>query len=264
MIVTPDPLWAGVLCAAVAAVGGLAVPRVIGLLPEPGSDDDAEPQAASVVAAEPVPGAPPPPAAPAPADPPDPDKVPYAELARAPRLGLWCALVAAVAAGVMGASRGWQPDLPVWTFLAVAGVAMGYVDWRTRLLPVRLVVPSYVVVGLLLLCAFAVERDTDQLVGALLAWAGVFAVFFVLWFIYPRGLGYGDVRLSGLIGMALGWLGWSAVLVGTYAGFLLGAVIGGVLALMRVVDRRGYPFGPFMLVGVVLGVLADGSHLPWL
>ena len=152
----------------------------------------------------------------------------------------------------------------MWTYLSVAGVAMGYVDWRTRLLPVRLVVPSYVVVGLLLLGAFAVERDTDQLVGSLLAWVGVFAVFFVLWFIYPRGLGYGDVRLSGLIGMALGWLGWSAVLVGTYAGFLLGAVIGGVLALLRVVDRRGYPFGPFMLVGVVLGVLAAGNDLPWL
>lgn len=260
---TPDPLWAGVLCAAVAAVGGLLVPRVIGLLPEPAPDDDSEPQAASVVATEPVPGAAPA-AAPVPADTPDPDKIPYAELARAPRLGLWCALVAAAAAGVMGASRGWQADLPVWTYLSVAGVAMGYVDWRTRLLPVRLVVPSYVVVGLLLLGAFAIERDTGQLVGSLLAWAGVFAVFFVLWFIYPRGLGYGDVRLSGLIGMALGWLGWSAVLVGTYAGFLLGAVIGGVLALMRVVDRRGYPFGPFMLVGVVLGVLAAGGDLPWL
>jgi leader peptidase (prepilin peptidase)/N-methyltransferase len=261
--VTPDPLWAGALCAAVAAVGGLAVPRVIGLLPEPGPDDDSEPQAASVVANEPVPGAPPAPA-PAPADSPEPDKIPYAELARFPRLGLWCALVAALAAGVMGTSRGWEADLPVWTYLAVAGVAMGYVDWRTRLLPVRLVVPSYVVVGVLLLAAFAVERDADQLMDALLAWAVVFAVFFVLWFIYPRGLGYGDVRLSGLIGMALGWLGWSAVLVGTYAGFLLGAVIGGVLALLRVVDRRGYPFGPFMLVGVILGVLAAGGDLPWL
>jgi len=260
--VTSDPLWAGALCAAVAAVGGLAVPRLIGLLPEPTPDDEAEPRAASVVVTEPVPGVAPAPE-PAPAGPPEPDKVLYAELARSPRLGLWCALVAAAAAGVMGASRGWQPDLPVWVCLSVSGVAMGYVDWRTRLLPVRLVVPTYVVVGALLLVAYAVERDTSQLVRSAVAWAAVFAVFFLLWFIYPRGLGYGDVRLSGVIGMALGWLGWSAVLVGTYAGFLLGAVIGGVLALLRVVDRRGYPFGPFMLAGIVLGVLAAGGDLPW-
>jgi leader peptidase (prepilin peptidase)/N-methyltransferase len=160
----------------------------------------------------------------------------------------------------MGASRGWQPDLPVWVFLSVLGVGLGYVDWRTRLLPARLVLPSYLVVGALLLVAYAAERDADRLVRALLAWAAVSGIYFLLWFVYPRGLGYGDVRLSGVLGLALGWLSWPAVVVGTYAGFLLGAVIGGVLSMLRVVDRRGYPFGPFMLVGVVFGVLAaDGA-----
>ena len=68
-----------------------------------------------------------------------------------------------------------------------------------------------------------------------------------MWVVYPRGLGYGDVRLSGLLGLALGYLGWGEVLVGMYAGFLLGGIIGGVLALAKVVDRKRYPFGPFML-----------------
>ncbi len=273
---TPDPVWAGVLAAAVAAAGGTVVPRVIARLPEPEPDtdpdtdgDDADSGTETEADAEADAG----PHTHAHTDteadavlgrvdgPPVPEKVPYAELAAAPRLGAWCALVAAAAAGVMGASRGWHPDLAVWIYLSVLGVALGYVDWRTRLLPVRLVAPSYGVVAVLLLAAFAVERDTGQLLRSAIAWVAVFAVFFLLWFIYPRGLGYGDVRLSGLIGMALGWLGWTAVVVGTYAGFLLGAVIGGVLALLRVVDRKGYPFGPFMLFGVVLGVLAAGGDL---
>jgi leader peptidase (prepilin peptidase)/N-methyltransferase len=268
--VAPDPVWAGALAAVVAGAGGLLVPRVIGWLPEPEPDADLDGDAdrgpVPAPEADPVPD----PVATEPAGarpverdgaPPAPPKLPYAELAAYPRLAIWCALVAAAAAGVMGAGRGWEPDLAVWIYLSVMGVALGYVDWRTRLLPMRLVVPSYGVVGALLLVAFAVEQDTDQLLRSLLAWLAVFAVFFVLWFIYPRGLGYGDVRLSGLLGMALGWLGWPAVLVGIYAGFLLGAVIGGVLALLRVVDRRGYPFGPFMLFGAVLGVLTDGSDL---
>ncbi len=85
--------------------------------------------------------------------------------------------------------------------------------------------------------------------------AVAFAAFFLLWFIYPRGMGFGDVRLSGVLGLALGYLGWSEWGVGLYGGFLLGAVIGGVLSLLKVVDRKGYPFGPFMLVGALLGVL---------
>jgi leader peptidase (prepilin peptidase)/N-methyltransferase len=251
--VTPDPVWAGVLCAAVAAVGGLGVPRVVAGLPEPDDDAGPEPDDPDADLGPPVP-------APAEAG----SKVPYAELAARPRLALWCALVAAALAGVMGAGRGWQPDLPVWVFLSVVGVALAYVDWRTRLLPRRLVLPSYLVVGVLLLGAYAVERDTGQLVRALIAWAATFGVYFLLWYVYPAGLGYGDVRLSGVLGMALGWLGWPAVVVGTYSGWLLGGVVGGVLALLRVVDRRGYPFGPFMLAGVVLGVLvADGDLASW-
>jgi leader peptidase (prepilin peptidase)/N-methyltransferase len=68
-------------------------------------------------------------------------------------------------------------------------------------------------------------------------------------------MGFGDVRLSGVLGIALGQLGWGPLIVGVYAGFLLGGVLGGVLSVLRVVDRKGYPFGPFMLVGALVGIL---------
>jgi leader peptidase (prepilin peptidase)/N-methyltransferase len=69
-------------------------------------------------------------------------------------------------------------------------------------------------------------------------------------------MGYGDVRLSGVLGIALGYVGWSELLTGVYAGFLLGGVGGLLLSLLRLVDRKAYPFGPFMLVGAVVGVVA--------
>jgi leader peptidase (prepilin peptidase)/N-methyltransferase len=271
--VTPDAAWAGALAALAAALGGLLVPRVVARLPEPEPEPESESESPPAPGGEPEPGGThPAPRGEADGDvtavspdrptaPPVPPKIPYAELAARPGLAWRCGLVAAIAAGAMGLSRGLEPDLPVWVFLAVLGVALGYVDWRTRLLPMRLVTPSYGVVVVLLLGAYAVERDDNQALRALIAWVAVFAIYFLLWFIYPRGLGYGDVRLSGLLGLALGWLGWQAVVVGTYAGFLLGAVGGGLLVLLHVVDRRGYPFGPFMLAGALLGVLLAGGDL---
>jgi len=267
VIVTSDPVLAAGLAGALAALLGLAVPAVLVRLPEPapGAEPDPGDPAAGV---DPAVGAgsgragsttP----APAQLGPPVPPKVPYAELAARPGLAGWCAVAAGFAAAAMGASRGLRPDLPVWIYLAVLGVALSYVDWRTRLLPIRLVAPSYGVVAALLLIAAAADwaDGSEALLRAAISWLAVFAVFFLLWFIYPAGLGYGDVRLSGVLGMALGWLGVPAVVVGMYGGLLLGAVIGGVLALAKVVDRKGYPFGPFMLVGAFLGVLHAGGDL---
>ena len=73
---------------------------------------------------------------------------------------------------------------------------------------------------------------------------------------YPRGLGYGDVRLSGILGIALGYVGTAELVVGVYAGFLLGGVGGALLSMLRIVHRKHLPFGPFMLVGAVVGLLA--------
>jgi len=91
---------------------------------------------------------------------------------------------------------------------------------------------------------------------AVIAGAIGFAVFYVLWFAFPRGVGFGDVRLSGLLGMALGWLGWGQFAAGLYGGFFLGAIVGIVLIAARVMTRKQMvPFGPFMLIGALAGVL---------
>jgi len=229
--VTREHVLAAVCCAVAAAALGWLGPRLLARLPEP--DEPAE------------------------------DKPRYAVLAGTRGLAGWVAALAALVAGSIGAVLGPDWSLPAWVYLSAVGVLLGFVDWRTKLLPYRIVAPSYAVVGLLLVLATAMTRDISAGTRALIAWVATFAAFFLLNLIHPAGMGYGDVRLSGLLAMALGWLGWAELVVGLYAGFLLGAVVGGVLALARVVDRKSYPFGPFMLAGAWVGVLAAPLTASW-
>jgi leader peptidase (prepilin peptidase) / N-methyltransferase len=76
------------------------------------------------------------------------------------------------------------------------------------------------------------------------------------WLAYPRGIGLGDVKLVGVLGLFLGYLGWDAVAVGMFAAVLLGA-LGGVvqIATGRATRRSRIPYGPFLLAGTLLGCL---------
>lgn len=228
-------LIAALAMAAAGLLGGLACPALLARVPEPPEDSsDAE------------------------------DKIPYATLAAVPRLGLWCAAGGAIIAGSLGYALGDEASLPVWWLLAVGGVLLSYVDWRTHLLPKPVVVPAYPAVAVLLLVAAAISGDWDALVRAGIAWIATFGLFALTWLIYPRGIGYGDVRLSGVLGMALGWLGWAELLTGMYAAFILGALVGWVLSVAKLVDRSGYAFGPFLFVGAWVGVLAGPTVGTWL
>jgi leader peptidase (prepilin peptidase) / N-methyltransferase len=185
-------------------------------------------------------------------------KIPYAELASR-RVALWCGGSAAVAGGLLGWSLGTSAALPAWLALAVVGAVLGIIDARTRFLPSVIIWPSYLVVGLLLVIGSAVSGEWGALGRAAIAGVAGFAVFYLLWFVYSKGIGFGDVRLSGLLSAALGWLGWGQLVTGLYGGFFLGAVLGVGLTLAKVLRRREmFAFGPFMLVGALLGVLAGG------
>lgn len=230
-----DPV-AGAVAAVVCALLALGTPRVVGALPPPARPEGEAPE-------EGVPT--------------------YAEVAARPGLAVRAALAAAVAGALGGAATGWGTGWALVVVLVPVGTALAIVDWATRLLPTRLVAPSYAAVLAVVLVGALVEQDVDDLVRAALGWAALGGLYFVLWFVHPRGLGYGDVRLSGVLGIALGSLGWAELVVGGYAGFLLGGVGGGLLALLGLVQRRAVPFGPFMLVGALLGVVAGPALAAW-
>lgn len=82
------------------------------------------------------------------------------------------------------------------------------------------------------------------------------ACYFVLFLINPRGFGFGDVKLAPALGAVLGWYGWEILLVGTFAGYLFGALYGDGLILARRAGRKtAIPFGPFLLAGGFVGIL---------
>jgi leader peptidase (prepilin peptidase) / N-methyltransferase len=189
-----------------------------------------------------------------------PPKEPYVAIAALPGLAWKSALAGGACGGLVGLAVGWSAVLPALVFLVPVAVALAVIDWRTTLLPTRIIAPSYVVLAALCLLAALLGHDWHLLVRAALGWLVAGGLFFGLWFVYPKGLGYGDVRLSGLLGLALGLLGWPQLLVGVYTGFLLGGVGGLLLAALRIVNRKRFPFGPFMLVGALAGILAG----PWI
>lgn len=188
---------------------------------------------------------------------PDEDKPLYADLARTRLLALGLAVGAAAMAGLVA----WRIEhvelLPVWVLVTGVGAWLAFVDARTRLLPYVVVAPTYLLTLALVALGALLLRDLDILVHAVIANVVVFAVFRLMhWFggrFFAGAFGYGDVRLSGVLALALGALGSSEVFVGMYAGFVLGAVVGVLLSRLRLIDPRSYAFGPYMIVGAVIG-----------
>ena len=104
--------------------------------------------------------------------------------------------------------------------------------------------------------ASALTGEWVGLLWALAGGAGMFALYFVLALISPSGMGMGDVKFAAPLGLALGWFGWTVWLVGVFAGFVIGGVVGLVALLLRRVTLRGsIPFGPSMLAGAIAALL---------
>lgn len=146
--------------------------------------------------------------------------------------------------------------LPAYLYLAAVGIALALIDLDCKRLPDALTLPSYPVAAVLLGAAMLLGSDSGDLLTALLGGLAMFALYFALAFAYPAGMGFGDVKLAGVLGMYLGWLGWGAWAVGTFLGFMLGGVFGIGLILVKKGGRKtAVPFGPFMLLGVLIAVL---------
>lgn len=155
---------------------------------------------------------------------------------------------------------GWSWALPAFWYLGAVSIALALIDVDVRRLPDAIVLPSWVV-ALVLLTVAALnpggEPHWASVSRAVAAAAAMGASYFLILFVYPRGMGFGDVKLAVLIGLYLGWVGWSAVLIGWFAGFVIGGVIGiGLLVTNRAGRRTELPFGPWMLLGAWLGLVA--------
>ena len=164
----------------------------------------------------------------------------------------------------VAARFGLSPELPAYLYLAAIAVALAMIDLDVKRLPNAIVLPSYVVGAALLLPAIVVDGAWAAGLRALLAAVALWAGYFALAQLKPGAMGYGDVKLAGVLGLYLGWLGWGSVLIGTFTGFLLGGLVGVALIAVRRAGRRSaLAFGPFMLAGALVAVFFAGPLASW-
>lgn len=152
--------------------------------------------------------------------------------------------------------------LPAYLLFVAALLAISVIDLEHYIVPNRILYPTLFVTAPLLAGAALLEgeprRIRDAAIGGVAAWLALLVVHII----QPKGMGFGDVRLAGLLGMHLGWLDLELVLLGMILGFFLGAVIGILLIVTRLRGRKdAVPFAPFLAAGAVAAILFSDQLL---
>ena len=164
-------------------------------------------------------------------------------------------LTAAVFAGT-ALTRGVDDDLAVWLPFAAVLIAVAFIDLDHRIIPNRIVVPA-AVWGLIATILFRPDNIDDSLIAG----GAAFLFLFIAAVVYPAGMGMGDVKLAGVMGIYLG----SSVAPAMLIGFLVGSVVG--IAIMaregREARKKAVPFGPFLALGGLVGIFAGPEIVDW-
>jgi leader peptidase (prepilin peptidase)/N-methyltransferase len=172
---------------------------------------------------------------------------------------LLTAVLASAALAAAPALAGTRPATAALAWLGGAAVVLAGVDLASHRLPDRVVLPAAAGCTVALVADAAVTGGWPALVRAVAAAALAFGVAAGAAAISPEGLGFGDVKLLGLLGLLLGWAGWGVLLAGVLAGLVLGAA-GSLLLLAtrRAGWRSAVPFGPPLLAGAYLALALAG------
>ena len=179
---------------------------------------------------------------------------------RYPLVELFTAALFVLVAVVVGP----EAHLPALLIFTAGGVALSAIDIDLMRLPNKVVFPTLYIVGALLVLAAFIDQRFDRL-----AWAagGALIASFALGtirMIYPKGIGFGDVKLALLLGAVTGWFGPARVGLGLFLGYFIGSIVGITLMVATGKGRRHkFPFGPSLIAGALIAVLAGAPILDW-
>ncbi len=153
--------------------------------------------------------------------------------------------------------RGSLWPLPAFLYLAAVSVALAVIDVQHRRLPFWIVVPSWWIAGGLLGAAALLMGRGDAAVRMVLGGLAYWVVYRLLYGLgRGRWIGFGDVRLAGLLGVYLAWVSWGVLAVGAYLAMLVaGAVFVALLLARRVNLKTALPYGPSMVAGAWLSLI---------
>ena len=150
--------------------------------------------------------------------------------------------------------------LPAVLYFTAMGICLSVIDLDVGRLPNSIVYPSYLVLGVLLTIAALVQRDPAALLRAGVGATALFLGYFALACVYPAGMGFGDVKLAGIVGGMLAFVSYPVLVVGAFAAFLIGSVYGVAKVLAgRGTGRSSVAFGPFMITGALLSLFVGSA-----
>jgi len=151
--------------------------------------------------------------------------------------------------------------LPAVLYFTAMGISLSMIDLDVGRLPNAIVYPSYLVLGTLLAIAALAQRDAAALLRAAVGAATLFLAYFAVAYLYPAGMGFGDVKLAGIVGGVLGFVSYPVLAVGAFAAFAIGSTVGiGRIVIWRSTASSSIAFGPFMITGA-LAALFVGSTI---
>jgi leader peptidase (prepilin peptidase)/N-methyltransferase len=160
---------------------------------------------------------------------------------------------------------GWSPGLPAWLVLFAGLLAIAVIDFEHYIVPNRILIPlTAAAVPLLALAILGEDGNLADFVRGVVGAVAGLAVMLALNLISPRGMGMGDVKLSFVLGLYLGFLGWGELILGFFTAFLLGAVVGVALIALKLRGRKdSIPFGPWLAAGTVIAALWGEPIVRW-
>jgi leader peptidase (prepilin peptidase)/N-methyltransferase len=152
---------------------------------------------------------------------------------------------------------------PFLVFLAL-GVVVSVTDLSHRVIPRKLLYGGLALIVPLQVIVSAVDGTWHALLHAVIGGAAAYALLFLIWFFAPfffkgNAMGFGDVNLSGVIGLTVGYLGLVHVYLAFLSGFLIGLLFGLVFMAIAGTGRKTYfPFGPSLCAGAVVAIFWGG------
>ena len=150
--------------------------------------------------------------------------------------------------------------LPAMLYFTAMGISLAVIDLDVGRLPNAIVYPSYPVLALLLTLAALVQHDPSALLRAGVGGVTLFLAYFMLARLYPSGMGFGDVKLAGIVGGVLGFVSYQVLLVGAFGAFGLGCVVGvGTIIRGRAGVGSSLAFGPYMIAGALLSLFVGSA-----
>ncbi|MCL6095119.1 MAG: A24 family peptidase [Actinobacteria bacterium] len=157
---------------------------------------------------------------------------------------------------VMGIKLGIHPFLLAYLSFFSGLVVLTEIDLEHQMIPKRIVYITLLLCAAILIIYSLYDGDISRIIIGAICGISAFSFFLLIHLIVPSGMGFGDVRLSGLIGGLLGWLRIEDVLAGIFSAFFLAGIIGLVLLVLPGKTRKTrIPFAPFLSAGAVVAVL---------